>query len=229
MAKIHEMPEEDRPREKLLRNGAMGLTNRELLAILLRTGRAGKSAVEIGGEILDKYKNLSSLAKIPAQELRKIPGVGPAKAVQLAAAFQLADRMSKEKVSRQKIDSPELVNEFFGAEMRALTKETLRLLLLDTRYGLLDTKEIAIGSLNESIAHPREIFRPAISHAAYAIILVHNHPSGNPAASPADYALTRRVAAAGDLLQIKLLDHVIIGSPSDEHPTYFSFKEAGVV
>jgi DNA repair protein RadC len=227
--KIRELPEEDRPREKLLKHGADGLSTSELIAILLRTGVPGKNAVEIGREILAKFKTLTALSRIAAQELAEIPGIGPAKAVQLAAAFKLADRMMKEKVSRQKMDSPELVNEFFGAEMRALTKESLRILLLDTRYHLLDTKEIAVGSLNESIAHPREIFRPAIAHAAYAIILVHNHPSGNPAASPADYALTRRVAAAGELLQIKLLDHVIIGAPSEEHATYFSFKEAGVL
>jgi DNA repair protein RadC len=229
MGKIHEMPEEDRPREKLLKLGPEGLSNRELIAILLRSGLPGKNAVEIAGEILAQFKGLSGLSRTSVEDLSEVAGVGPAKAVQLAAAFKLADRMVKEKVSREKMDSPELVNEFFGAEMRALAKESLRLLLLDTRYRLLDTKEIALGSLNESIAHPREVFRPAISHAAYAIILVHNHPSGNPAASPADYALTRRIAAAGELLQIKLLDHVIIGAPSEEHPTYFSFKEAGVL
>ncbi len=229
MGKIRELPEEDRPREKLLKLGPDGLSNRELIAILLRTGLPGKNAVEIAGEIIAQFKGLSGLSRTSMEELAHVPGVGPAKAVQLAAAFKLADRMVKEKVSRQKMDSPELVNDFFGAEMRALTKESLRLLLLNTRYQLLDTKEIAVGSLNESIAHPREIFRPAIAHAAYAVILVHNHPSGNPAASPADYALTRRLAAAGELLQIKLLDHVIIGAPSEEHPSYFSFKEAGVL
>src|SRR5207248_869388 len=169
--KIRELPEEDRPREKLLKRGADALTNRELIAILLRTGVRGKNAVEVGGEILEKYKTLSGLTRTSASELRKIRGIGPAKAVQLAAAFKLGERMAKEKISREKIDSPELVNEFFGTEMRALQKESLRVLLLDTRYRLLETQQISLGSVNESIAHPREVFRPALLAAAYAIIV----------------------------------------------------------
>jgi DNA repair protein RadC len=227
--KIRELPEEDRPREKLLKHGADGLTNRELIAILLRTGVPGKNAVEVGGEILEKYKTLSDLSRISARELENIRGVGLAKAVQLAAAFKLADRMSKEKLFREKIDSPELVNDFFGAEMRALQKESLRVILLDTRYRLIDTQQISLGSVNESIAHPREVFRPALLASAYAIIVVHNHPSGDPAPSSTDHSLTRRLAEAADLLQIRLLDHVIIGSPADGRAPYFSFKEAGVL
>ena len=227
--KIRELPAEDRPREKLLKHGADGLTNRELIAILLRTGVQGKNAVEVGGEILEKYKTLSGLSRISARELKNIRGVGLAKAVQLAAAFKLADRMAKEKLVREKIDSPELVNEFFGAEMRALQKESLRVILLDSRYHLIDTQEISLGSVNESIAHPREVFRPALLASAYAIIVVHNHPSGDPTPSSTDHSLTRRLAEAAELLQIKLLDHVIIGSPTDGQAPYFSFKEAGVL
>jgi DNA repair protein RadC len=227
--KIRELPEEDRPREKLLRHGADGLTNRELIAILLRTGVPGKNAVEVGGEILERYKTLNGLSRISARELKNIRGVGPAKAVQLAAAFKLADRMAKEKLVREKIDSPELVNEFFGAEMRTLQKESLRVILLDTRYRLIDTQEISVGSVNESIAHPREVFRPALLASAYAIIIVHNHPSGDPSPSSTDHSLTRRLAEAAELLQIKLLDHVIIGSPANGRTPYFSFKEAGVL
>src|SRR5438067_348383 len=227
--KIRELPEEDRPREKLLKRGAEALTNRELIAILLRTGVRGKNAVEVGGEILEKYKTLSGLTQTSASELRKIRGIGSAKAVQLAAAFKLAERMAKENISPQKIDSPELVNEFFGAEMRALQKESLRVVLLDTRYHLIGTEEISRGSVNESIAHPREVFRPALLASAYAIIVVHNHPSGDPSPSAADHNLTRRLADAAELMQIKLLDHVIIGSPADNRDPYYSFKEAGVL
>jgi DNA repair protein RadC len=183
----------------------------------------------MGGEILEKYKTLSGLTQTSASELRKIRGIGSAKAVQLAAAFKLGERMAKEKISREKIDSPELVNEFFGAEMRALQRESLRVLLLDTRYRLLETQEISLGSVNESIAHPREVFRPALLAAAYALIVVHNHPSGDPTPSSADHSLTRRLAEAAELLQIKLLDHVIIGSPGEGRAPYFSFKEAGVL
>ena len=227
--KIRELPEEDRPREKLLQRGASALTDRELLAILLRTGVKGANAVEVGGQLLQKHKTLSGLCRCGAEELVSIHGIGPAKAVQLAAAFELGRRLAKETVSREKIDSPELVNEFFGAEMRTLQKESLRVLLLDTRYRLIDAKEISIGSVNESIAHPREIFQPAIVTSAYAIIVVHNHPSGDPAPSAADHSLTRRLSEVAELLQIKLLDHVIIGAPADGRTPYFSFKEAGVL
>jgi DNA repair protein RadC len=227
--KIRELPEEDRPREKLWQRGADALTNRELIAILLRSGVRGKNVLEVGGEILARYKTLTGLCRASAQELTEIPGIGPAKAAQLAAAFKLADRMAKEKFSRQKIDSPELVNEFFGAEMRALQKESLRVLLLDTRYHLMGTEEISRGSLNESIAHPREVFRPAVLASAYAVIVVHNHPSGDPSPSSADHSLTRRLSEAAELMQIKLLDHVIIGSPAENRQPYYSFKEAGVL
>jgi DNA repair protein RadC len=226
---IRELPEEDRPREKLLKRGADALTDRELIAILLRTGVPGKNAVEVGGEVLAKYQTLSDLCRAPAQELAKIRGVGPAKAVQLAAAFKLAERMAKEKISRQKIDSPELVNEYYGAEMRALQKESLRVLLLDTRYHLIAAEEVSRGSVNESIAHPRDVFRPALLASAYAVIVVHNHPSGDPSPSQADHSLTRRLADAAELMQIKLLDHVIIGAPAAGRAPYFSFKEAGVL
>ncbi len=227
--KIRELPEEDRPREKLLQRGADALTNRELIAILLGSGLRGKNVVEVGGEILARYLTLSGLCRATAKELKNIPGIGSAKAAQLMAAFKLAERMAKEKISRRKIDSPELVNEFLGAEMRALQKESLRVLLLDTRYHLIDTEEISRGSVNESIAHPREVFRPALLASAYAVIVVHNHPSGDPSPSSADHSLTRRLAEAADLMQIKLLDHVIIGSPAEGRAAYYSFKETGAL
>src|SRR5437762_14057432 len=113
--------------------------------------------------------------------------------------------------------------------MRALHKESLRVVLLDTRYRLLQMEEISMGSVNESIAHPREVFRPAVVSSAYAVIVVHNHPSGDASPSQTDHSLTRRLAEAAELLQIKLLDHIIIGTPADGSPGYFSFKEAGVL
>ena len=149
--------------------------------------------------------------------------------MQLAAAFGLGARLARESLSKSKIDSPELVYGLLGSDMRALQKESLRAILLDTRYHLLRIEEVALGSLNESIAHPREIFRPAIIYSAYAVIVVHNHPSGDPSPSEADHRLTRRIAEAAQLLQINLLDHIIIGAPHEKHPPYFSFKEAGVL
>ena len=227
--KIREMPQEERPREKLAAHGAAALTDPELIAILLRTGVVGANAVEVGRELLKRYGSLAGLSRCTVDELAKIRGVGPAKAVQLVAAFGLGQRLARETLSKQKIDSPELANELVGAEMRRLHKESLRVILLDTRYHLIRIEEVSIGSVNESIAHPRDVFRPAVVSSAYAVIVVHNHPSGDPSPSQADHSLTRRLAEAAELMQIKLLDHVIIGTQSNDGPGYFSFKEAGVL
>ena len=227
--KIREMPRDERPREKLAAHGAAALTSPELIAILLRTGRRGANAVEVARQLLEKYGSLTGLTRCTVDELRKVKGIGPTKAVQLVAAFGLGHRLARETLSKQKIDSPELVNELVGPEMRRLRKESLRVILLDTRYHLIRVEEVSIGSVNESIAHPRDIFRPALVSSAYAVIVVHNHPSGDASPSQTDHSLTRRLAEAAELLQIKLLDHIIIGAPTEERAGYFSFKEAGVL
>ena len=227
--KIREMPQEERPREKLAAHGPAALTDPELIAILLRTGVVGANAVEVGRELLKRYGSLAGLSRCTVDELAKIRGVGFAKAVQLVAAFGLGQRLARETLSKQKIDSPELANELVGAEMRRLHKESLRVILLDTRYHLIRIEEVSIGSVNESIAHPRDVFRPAVVSSAYAMIVVHNHPSGDPSPSQTDHSLTRRLAEAAELLQIKLLDHIIIGAPSEQGAGYFSFQEAGAL
>jgi DNA repair protein RadC len=227
--KIREMPAQERPREKLLARGVSALSDPELIAILLRTGLRGANAVEVGRQLLQKYKSLTGISRCTVKELRRIPGIGEAKALELVAAFGLGERLARETLSKQKLDSPELVSELVGPEMRRLRTESLRVILLDTRYRLLHIEEISLGSLNESIAHPREIFRPALTYSAHAVIVVHNHPSGDASPSQTDHSLTRRLAEAAELLQIKLLDHIIIGAPAEGSPGYFSFKEAGVL
>lgn len=227
--KIREMPQEERPREKLAALGPAALTNPELIAILLRTGVSGTNAIEVARELLQRYGSLTGLSRCSVDELSKIRGIGFAKAVQLVAAFGLGRCLARETLSNQKIDSPELVSELVGAEMRMLRKESLRVILLDTRYHLIRIQEVSTGSVNESIAHPREIFHPAVAASAYAVIVVHNHPSGDTSPSQADHSLTRRLAEAAELLQIKLLDHIIIGAPANGTGGYFSFKEAGVL
>ena len=226
---IHELPEQDRPREKLASRGAGSLSDSELIAIILRTGMKGLSAIDMGRDLIQRYGSLGALARCDVHELAKIKGIGLAKAVQLAAAFGLANRVAKENLSRQKIDSPELVYELLGAEMRSLTKESLRVILLDTKYFLLRVHEVSLGSLNESVAHPREIFQPALTFSAYAFILVHNHPSGDPQPSESDRRLTVRLNEAARLLQIQMLDHVIIGTGDNARQPYFSFREAGLI
>ena len=227
--KIREMPAQERPREKLLARGVSALSDAELIAILLRTGLRGTNAVEVGRQLLERYKSLTGISRCSVKELRRVPGIGPTKALELVAAFGLGERLARETLSKQKLDSPELVSELVGPEMRRLRIESLRVILLDTRYRLLHIEEVSLGSLNESIAHPREIFRPALTYSAHAVIVLHNHPSGDPSPSQTDHSLTRRLAEAAELLQIKLLDHIIIGAPSEGNPGYFSFKEAGVL
>ena len=227
--KISELPEDERPREKLLSQGVASLGDAELIAILLRTGVVGANAVEVGRQLLQKYGSLAALSRCTVGEFEAIKGIGKAKALHLLAAFALGQRLARETLARQKLDSPELVYDLLAPEMRALHKESLRVLLLDTRYHLLRQEEVSLGSVNESIAHPRDIFRPAVLASAFAVIVVHNHPSGDPSPSQADHSLTRRLGEAAELLQIKLLDHVIIGAPAEGRLPYFSFKEAGVL
>jgi DNA repair protein RadC len=227
--RIQELPEQERPREKLAAQGAGALSDSELIAILLRTGMQGANAIDVARQLLAEYKSLSGLARCSVKELSKIKGVGQAKAVQLAAAFGLASRLARESLARQRLDTPELINELLGAELRALSRETLRAVLLDTKFHLIRVEEISQGSLNESLAHPREVFRPALIYSAFAVILVHNHPSGDPAPSSADHQLTRRLAQSAEMLQIRLLDHVIIGTGDNGRQPYFSFKEAGLI
>jgi DNA repair protein RadC len=227
--KIREMPQNERPREKLLDRGAAALTDSELIAILLRKGLPGANAVEVARQLLERYGSLSGLSPCTVKEIASIRGIGAAKAIQLVAAFGLGQRLANERLSRQKLDSPELVHDLVAVEMRTLHKESLRVILLDTRYHLLRMEEVSLGSVNESIAHPRDVFRPAVISSAYAVIVVHNHPSGDPSPSQSDHSLTRRLAEAAELLQIKLLDHIIIGAPAEGPLPYFSFKEAGVL
>lgn len=227
--RIAEFPSQERPRERLERLGSASLSEAELIAILLRTGIRGVNAVELAGQLLAKFKTLRALSRCSVKEIASIKGVGKTKAIQLAAAFALGERLAREFVREQKIDSPEAVEALLGEELRALNQETLRVVLLNTRFHLIRTEDVFRGSVNESIAHPREIFRSAIHYSAFAIIVAHNHPSGDPSPSDADHRLTRRLAEAAELLQIRLLDHVILGQNGSGRPGYFSFKEAGVL
>jgi len=227
--KIQELPDEDRPREKLVKQGASALSESELIAILLRTGTVGANAIDVARELLIRYQSLTALSRCDARQLSHVKGIGLAKALQLAAAFELGKRLAQESPSRGKLDTPELIYDLLGPEMRMLSKESLRAILLDTRLRLLRVEEIALGTISECMAHPREVFRPALVHSAYAVILAHNHPSGDPSPSASDIQMSRRMSEAAKVLQIRLLDHVIIGAPAEGRPPYYSFKEAGVL
>jgi DNA repair protein RadC len=225
--RIQELLEADQPAARLAGLGANTLSNTELLAILL--GAGGIDATDVTRGLLAHFRSLRTLARCDPREFTTVDGLCMAQAVTLAAAFELGRRVSRETIAKLKVDSPEIVCQLLAQDLRALTRESLRAILLDTKYQLLRIEEISMGSLNESVAHPREIFRPAVINSAYAIILVHNHPSGDPTPSEADRRLTRRIAEVGNLLQVQLLDHIIIGGMQAGQPSYYSFKEAGVL
>jgi len=226
---IHELPPQDKPREKLIQRGVAALTDAEIIAILLRTGISGCNALDLAQRLLHSHGTLALLARCTVAELSNIKGIGAAKAIQLVAAFGLGARLGAEQAFSEPVSQPESIYRLLGAEMRLLDRESLRVVLLDTRLRLIAIREISRGTLNESLAHPREIFKPAITHSAYSFVLVHNHPSGDPAPSEADHRLTRRVAECARILQIQFADHLIVGSPQNGRPGYFSFKEAGIL
>lgn len=227
--KVTEPAGPEETREKLLAHGHSALTDSELLAVLLRNGTHGSTAQQIGQQLLQRFGSLGGLSRCSVGELARIRGLGRARAVQLAAAFGLASRLAVESVRKERIDSPERVFQLLGMEMRTLCKESLRVVLLDTRYQLMRVEEISRGTVNESIAHPRDIFGPVLTASAFAFILVHNHPSGDPTPSEADRRLTARLSEAARLLQIQLLDHVILGSPDNGRLPWFSFKQLGLI
>jgi DNA repair protein RadC len=225
---IKDIPEDERPREKLHDRGASALTDAEILAVFLGTGRAGMSAIELGREMIREFGNLRELSRASSAELRRIGGIGPAKAAQLAAVFEFGRRLAGEAYEDRSVSSPEDVFALVGAEMQRLSQEAVRVLLLNHRKRLLRNEEVYRGTGNESFAHPPEILRRAI--AASSLILVHNHPSGDPSPSRADHEATRRLKEACAAVGIELTDHLIIGIPSrDGAPPYFSFRESGLL
>lgn len=227
MTTIHDMATEERPRERMWNKGPGALKTSELIAILLRTGMAGRSALQIGDDLLIRYQSLESLCRADLRDLSSIKGVGPAKAVQLRAAFELGSRLSRSVAVERPIDEPERVMELLGDEMRHLPYESLRVLAVNSRLHLIACEEVSKGTVNETVAHPRDVFRVALLHSAYGILVVHNHPSGDPAPSQADLDFTLRLKEAASLLQITFMDHVILGSPTEIRQPYYSFKEAG--
>jgi DNA repair protein RadC len=229
---IREMPPSERPRERLKAHGATALTNAELVAILLRTGMKGASAVQLAQQILQKFGgSLEELARAPLESLAKIKGVGETKAIQLKAAFELARRLSEFSHDKPRIIStPEDAVAIVREEMRLLDREEFHVLLLNTKNGLIKKTQISRGSLNASIVEPREVFKEAIAASAASVILAHNHPSGDPTPSAEDVAITKRLVKSGELLNISVLDHIILGQRAQGRDSDFvSLKELGLM
>ncbi len=227
---MREIPSSDRPREKLEKRGPGSLTDSELIAIFLRTGTRGRSAIQVAQDVLKARGGLVPLAKCSVQEFRNsAKGIGPAKAVELAAIFEVGRRLARGIAERPRLDAPEAIYALLGQEMLGYDRERLQVLLLDRRFQLVFVETVSIGSLSETIAHPREILRPALIHSAASFVLVHNHPSGDPSPSEADTRLTVRIRDAAGILQIRFLDHVILGTNEGGRRPYYSFREHGVL
>ncbi|WWS86588.1 DNA repair protein RadC [Sporosarcina psychrophila] len=213
----------DRPRERLIRQGAESLSNQELIAILLRTGTKQESVLVLANRILSSFDKIQDLKDATIEELMLVKGVGKAKAVQILAAAEVGKRMyRKHSEGRYTIRSPEDAAAYLMTDMASLNQEHFVVLFLNVKNEVLHKQTIFIGSLNSSIVHPREIFREAVKRSAASIVVAHNHPSGNPSPSPEDIEVTKRLIEAGSIMGIEVLDHVIIG----DHQ-FLSLKEKG--
>lgn len=221
---IKDMPEEMRPREKLVIRGESNLDNAELLAIILGQGSRELSALGLANHLLVKYKSMRQLKDVSLEELMSEKGIGIAKAVNIKAAIEIGRRIASDVQYRIIIRSPEDVRDLLIEDMRYYDREHFRVLYLDRKGGLMVMEDVSIGGLHSSIVHPREVFKTAVKRSAASIILVHNHPSGDPSPSSEDVAVSCRLIEAGKIMGIEVLDHIIIGES-----TYCSLKEKGLI
>ncbi|MFA6941348.1 MAG: DNA repair protein RadC [Clostridiaceae bacterium] len=223
--KIMDLPEMERPRERLLRFGPECLSNSDLLAIILRTGTKNENIISLCSRLLKESGGLNGLINMTVSEYREITGIGNAKAASLIAVMELCKRIKSYKSGNDyKIVSPKDAADLLMEEMRYLKKEYLKVILLNTKNVVLTIKDVSVGSLNSSIVHPREVFTYAVRDSSSSIIICHNHPSGDPSPSEEDINITRRLSESGRILGIELLDHIIIGDG-----TFVSLKEKGII
>jgi DNA repair protein RadC len=222
---IRELPAAERPRERLVLRGAAGLTTAELIALIWGSGSRGASAVDLAEEALARHEGLTGLARATDLELERIPGVGAAKAAQLAGAFELGRRLLADwPAGRWSVRSPRDVADRLILQMGRLEREELRAVILNTKNVVLRVATVYVGNVSSSLVRVGELFRDAVRLNASGVILVHNHPSGDPTPSPDDLHLTAEALAAGRLLDIEVLDHLVIG-----HDAYVSLRDRGVV
>ena len=222
---IRDLPVSERPRERLQKFGAEALSAQEILAVILGRGVAGESVMVTGQRLLSQFGNLKGIAGASVEELSQVKGIGLAKASQIKAAFELANRLEGYSETGKKpiVKTPEDVVSVIGGRLKDKKKEYFVALMLDTRNQLIKISEVSVGSLDASIVHPREVFKEAIAASAASVIFAHNHPSGDPAASEDDIRLTKRLAEVGEIVGIDVLDHIIIGDKN-----YLSLKREGL-
>jgi DNA repair protein RadC len=221
--RMKDLPPGDRPRDRLAAQGAESLSDAELISLVIRDGTARESALELAQKVLARFGELRRVAEASVTELCTVPGIGPVKAAQMKATLEIGRRLGEERLTPGvRLQSSADVHNHFRERFRGLKKEVFTLVMLDQRHRVIRTEPISEGSLTQSVVHPREVFKPAISESAAAVIFVHNHPSGDPTPSGQDRDLTTRLVKAGELLGISVLDHVVIGSER-----FVSFREMG--
>ena len=230
MARYHtikDWPKDDRPREKLLNKGAQALSDTELLAIILRIGNAstGESAIDHARLLLGQFDSFRGIEEASVRELEKIKGIGPAKIAQIKACLEIARRVGNHKwEAGQPLRSSEDVFHHFRHDLEKEKREIFYVVLLNNKNKKMREVKISEGSLTASLVHPREVYNPVIRESAAAVIFVHNHPSGDPAPSQEDIEITRRLKEVGEVMGVRVLDHVVIG-----HDRYFSFSDRGML
>jgi DNA repair protein RadC len=223
--KIKEWPEEERPREKLLKQGAPSLSDAELLALLIESGTGGVTAVDLAKRLLAEHQNLSVIASKGVQELIRMKGIGPARSARILAAFEVGRRIQSGTVEkRKKIDSPADIVQYYLPRLGSEKREIFTVILMDSGNRIIRDVAISQGTLNASIVHPREVFKAAVDHLAAGVILLHNHPSGEPLPSKEDKHITAQLVKAGDVMGIPVLDHIILAGDR-----YFSFAREGLL
>lgn len=227
--RIHDIPTHERPRQKLMQYGPAALSSMELLSLFILTGHSGWSCLDISRQLISRYGGLSAIGSMPANALALEMGIGPSKAATLVAAFELGARVAREQINAAPLDTPELIHQYYAPQLQHLPQEQVIVVTVDCRLRHIGTNVVSVGTVNEATAHPREILRPVIARAAYGFILIHNHPSGDPSPSHADCAVTRRLVDVAETMQVRFLDHLIIGRSELGRAPYYSFKEGGLI
>lgn len=227
--RLKDQPKGEQPRERLVAQGPLALSGAELIAILVKTGLPGTNALDIGKQLVQKFGSLGNLARASVDELQCIRGIGQDKAVTLVAAFTLASKIAEELQRESPIlDNPAAIADLLREENRLKNVETFQIVMLNTRKRLIRVEQVSQGLLDTLLVHSREVFNSAIAARAAAIVLVHNHPSGDPTPSEADIKATRDLIRAGQLLKIEVIDHVILGrATADRAKDYSSLRELG--
>jgi DNA repair protein RadC len=222
---VRDLPKPERPRERLQKLGPDALSSQELLALVIGRGIPKKSVMTIAQELMARFGNVKAISQATLEELSQIKGIGPAKAAQIKACFELAKRENLEADEESfDIKNPEAVFKLMSSSIKDKAKEHFKLILLNSRNKKIGISTISIGTLTTSLVHPREVFKDAITHSAASVILAHNHPSGDPEPSEDDLKITRKLVESGKILGVEVIDHIIIGKTN-----FYSFREKGLI